>query len=426
MNKKLLTVAVSAALASPTVLAGDVTMYGQVHIATSSYDSEIDSGDGWDVSSHATRLGFKGSEDLGGNLKAIWQIELGIAASDDADDAEGGNTTNNADNISYRNTFVGLSGNWGTALIGRHDTPLKISTASLDLFSDTIADYNSNGADDELNGAGNLTAFVPTDSTSEWAAIPLLAGQSLGFVDLRVDQAIAYISPTWNGLTVAGAIVQPGMDSNVQHGSGQMYADSADGFADAYSLAAMYSNGPFYASLAWEYISEDLMEELMRASPGSIANNFDGQGYTQEERRWRLGLGYTANGMHVGFVFEDQDHAIVGIDAKRWQISGSYTLGNNVIKAMYGENEVEVSQAGADALDDGNTYLVDGTSIDGQDYRGFDIRQWAIGLDHNFSKRTKAYIVYTDVEVDQQVGTFTNVDNDGSWDGFSIGLVHKF
>ncbi len=422
MNKKLLSVAVSAALASPAVLAGDVTMYGQVHIATSSYDSDIDSGDGWDVSSHATRLGFKGSEDLGGSLKAIWQIELGIAASDDSDDAEGGNTTNNADGLSYRNTFVGLSGNWGTALIGRHDTPLKISTGSLDLFSDTIADYNNNGADDELDGAGNRTAFSPTDTWSEWAAIPLLAGQSLGFVDLRVDQAIAYISPTWNGLTIAGAIVQPGMDSNVPHGT-QMYANSADGFADAYSLAAMYSNGPFYASLAWEYISEDLMEELMRASPGALGWEDDGQGYTQEERRWRLGLGYTANGMHVGFVFEDQDHAVVGIDAKRWQLSGSYTMGNNVIKAMYGENEVEVSPSGQDALDDGDTFLVGGSFIP-SDYRGFDVRQWALGVDHNFSKRTKAYFVYTDVDVDQL--TNSNLDSNGSWDGFSIGLVHKF
>jgi predicted porin len=425
MNKKLLTAAVSAALAAPAAMAGDVTMYGQVHIATSSYDADIDSGDAWDISSHATRLGFKGSEDLGGSLKAIWQIELGISASDNADDADGGNTVNNADGLSYRNTFVGLSGNWGTALIGRHDTPLKISTGALDLFSDTIADYNNNGADDEPIGAGNLTAFVPTDTVSEWAAIPLLAGQSLGFVDLRVDQAIAYISPNFNGLTLAGAIVQPGMDRADTHTSG-MYADSADGFAEAYSVAAMYSNGPFYASLAWEYLSEDLMEELMRASPGAPFDDNDGQGYTDNEHRWRVGLGYTANGMHVGFVYENQEHAVVGVDAQRWQLSGSYNFGNNVLKAMYGENEVDVSSNGADALDDGDVYLMDGSSLDSDDYRGFDVRQWAIGLDHNFSKRTKAYIVYTDVDVDHNAGTDTDVDNDGSWDGISIGLVHKF
>ena len=81
--------------------------------------------------------------------------------------------------------------------------------------------------------------------------MPLLAGQGLGFVDLRVDQAIAYISPNFNGLTLAAAIVQPGMDSTGT-------SSSADGFAEAYSIAALYSNGPFFASLAWERLDEDL------------------------------------------------------------------------------------------------------------------------------------------------------------------------
>ncbi len=386
MNKKLLSVAVSAALASPAVLAGDVTMYGQVHIATSSYDSEIDSGDGWDISSHASRLGFKGSEDLGGDLKAIWQIELGIAASDDEDDNDGGDTTNNADGLSYRNTFVGLSGNWGTALIGRHDTPMKISTGSLDLFSDTIADYNNNGADDELSGAGNIMG----------AGLPFFIWQGLGFVDLRVDQAIAYISPTWNGLTLAGAIVQPGMDRTT--GS----STNADGFAEAYSLAAMYSNGPFFASFAWERVNQDLVEELVGA-------NTNAQRILDDDTRWRMGLGYTSNGMHVGFVYEHQDVLMQGADAQRWQISGSYTFGNNVIKAMYGENE----------FDDLPTFWVPGsTTFD------VDVDQWAIGLDHNFSKRTKAYVVYTDVDSDIN-GPFLGI-TEYAWDGFSLGLVHKF
>jgi predicted porin len=210
-------------------------------------------------------------------------------------------------------------------------------------------------------------------------------------VDLRVDQAIAYISPNFNGLTLAGAIVQPGMDRADTHTSG-MYADSADGFAEAYSVAAMYSNGPFYASFAWEQLSEDLIEELVAATVLM-------QPRLQEDTRWRMGLGYTANGLHVGFVYEDHDLFFVGSDAKRWQISGSYTFGNNVIKAMYGENELE----------------------DFGILANLDVDQWALGLDHNFSKRTKAYLVYTDADVDTIVGF-----GDPSWDGFSLGLVHKF
>jgi predicted porin len=414
MNKKLLSVAVSAALVAPAAMAGDVTMYGKVHIATSSYDADINSGDAWDISSHATRLGFKGTEDLGGSLKAVWQIELGIDASDDADDDEGGNTVANGDGLGYRNTFVGLTGNWGTAVIGRHDTPMKISTGSLDIFGDTIADYNGNGADDEPNGAGNLGYGLLTTALVQ--SIPLANQQGLGFVDLRVDQAIAYISPSFNGLTLAAAIVQPGMDRG---DTGPYDATAADGFAEAYSVAALYSNGPFFASLAWERLDEDLIEELLRVHTAA-------QPAIGDEHRWRMGLGYTANGMHVGFVYEDQEHAVDGLDMKRWQISGSYSFGNNVIKAMYGENEADCSFDCSIALATVVATVSDGvTPVIAGIYDGYDVDQWAIGLDHNFSKRTKAYILYTDVNVDQGQDVIPTQE-DGSWDGFSLGLVHSF
>ena len=52
-----------------------------------------------------------------------------------------------------------------------------------------------------------------------------------------------------------------------------------------------------------------------------------------------------------------------------------------------------------------------------------DKNTWAVGFDHNFSKRTQAYVLYTAVDDD-------NDDNilgtDQSWSGFSIGMVHKF
>ena len=47
-----------------------------------------------------------------------------------------------------------------------------------------------------------------------------------------------------------------------------------------------------------------------------------------------------------------------------------------------------------------------------------DTDNWAIGLDHNFSKRTKAYILYTDWENDDW--------SDSEYDVFSLGLRHAF
>ena len=46
---------------------------------------------------------------------------------------------------------------------------------------------------------------------------------------------------------------------------------------------------------------------------------------------------------------------------------------------------------------------------------------WAIAFDHNFSKRTKAYILYTSVDDDLK-----NYNAGSEWSGFSLGMIHKF
>jgi predicted porin len=52
-----------------------------------------------------------------------------------------------------------------------------------------------------------------------------------------------------------------------------------------------------------------------------------------------------------------------------------------------------------------------------------DRETWAIGFDHNFSKRTKAYALYTDVDDDQD--GLPGIGG-ASWSGFSLGMVHAF
>ncbi len=364
MDKKLLTAAVMTAMAAPVVMASDVTIYGEAHVAMSYYDLEHDSlasthGDRvWDLASHESFIGFKGSEDLGGGLSAIWQMEIQIELADGG--STGAGVLNNQDWGNMRNSFVGLSGGWGTFLMGRHDTPYKISTASLDLFSGTVADYNTNGSDAEpLSG---IPFYSP------------LAG--LGFEDIRADSAVAYISPNLNGLTLAGAFVTAG---GPDHLGGTV--DISD-LTEAYSLAALYSNGPFFASVAYEAVDDETAAVLT-----SLA-------VVTAEDKWRVGLGYTANGFHAGLVYENADYEFggVGLDVDRWQLSGSYTFGNNAVKAMYGTQDFnDVSNGNLD--------------------------QWAVGLDHNFSKRTQAYLIYTDFDSD---------GNGWDWDAYSVGLRHKF
>jgi predicted porin len=49
---------------------------------------------------------------------------------------------------------------------------------------------------------------------------------------------------------------------------------------------------------------------------------------------------------------------------------------------------------------------------------------WAIGFDHNFSKRSKVYALYTSVDDDLD-GT-PGFGDGVEWQGFSLGMIHKF
>jgi len=324
MKKKLLALAVAAALPMVSQAAtADVTIYGKVHTSIDYIDPDV--GDSiYDVTSRASRLGFKGSEDLGDGLKLIWKMETTYNT------AEGGFG-------SGRNTYIGLAGGWGTFLYGRHDTPMKMSTGKLDIFVDELADYNA----------------------------------TAGLVDIRASDAIAYVSPSFSGLTLVGAVV-PDADY-----------DGTGDFGGAYSVAAMYSNGGLFAAGAYESI-DDL-------SGGADLSH------------WRIGAGFDMGDFHVGAIYQDADGNFSntpGNDFNTVTINGSYKFGNNVVKAMWLRTSWDnnVAMLGDDTAD-----------------------TWAIGLDHNFSKRSKVYAIYADSDINLHT---TNPSGEQS--GFSLGMVHKF
>ena len=75
----------------------------------------------WGVVDYGSYIGFKGSEDLGGNLKAIWQVEANTELSGDSF-------------VNNRDTFIGLEGGFGTVKVGRVSTPLKRAVDAQDIW----------------------------------------------------------------------------------------------------------------------------------------------------------------------------------------------------------------------------------------------------------------------------------------------------
>jgi predicted porin len=132
MKKSLIAMAVLAASGVASAQS-TVTLYGLVDAyvgstknkltvngaSTSLRQTGVDSG-GFNTS----RFGFKGSEDLGGGLKANFVLEAGFDASTGASNNYGNPFTGTTSNATFgRQSWVGLSGGFGEVKLGKMWTP---------------------------------------------------------------------------------------------------------------------------------------------------------------------------------------------------------------------------------------------------------------------------------------------------------------
>ena len=168
------------------------------------------------MSDRLSLIGFRGTEDLGGGLRAFFQLES--ATPPDA----GGGT------FGSRNSGVGLTGNWGSILLGRWDTPFKVAHASIvDPFNDnssadiTGATLNQGNFSRRENNViqywspnFNGVAFRAHYSANEGktaATNPSLVGASLTYTGGDLYAAYAYEKhKDQNGATVAAGVNETG------------------------------------------------------------------------------------------------------------------------------------------------------------------------------------------------------------------------
>ena len=215
MNKKLLAIAVGAAVAFPAVaLADGPTVYGKMNVTLEQYDDGTDSQ--FQLDSNNSRLGVKGSYGLDvGGLSAIYQAEFGI------------NVDDGAGPFSQRNIYAGLKGGFGAVMAGKFDTPLKTSQGKIDQFGDLDGDIKS-----------------------------ILAGEN------RVNNIVQYASPKIADSVTINAAFIPGEGNDID-GDGEV----EDGVADSTSLSVVFESAGFYAALAQDSdISDDLEADDQGAS----------------------------------------------------------------------------------------------------------------------------------------------------------------
>lgn len=326
MNKKIVAIAIAAVLAAPMALQAAPTVYGKMNLSLEK-DNNLEDGK-WSMEQNNSNLGVKGSEDLGNGLSAVYKVEFGLGG------ATGGAIGGDDTVITPRNTYVGFAGGFGTALMGRHDTPYKIAADSIDPFANTTADQSR-----MYNGA-----------------------------ERRLSDVVAYISPSFSGLTLAGAVA-------LAEAAGADH--EGNDLTDIMSLAAMYSNGPIYASVGYETISDDLLAET--------------------ETLTRLGASYDLGTIKLGLVYGMAAN-IGGVkDLESTTVSGYATasFGNTALKLAVAQYTVELN-----SFDDSNQAVT-------------------VGLDHNLSKATKVFAIYDSFNQGDDLG-------DADYNTIALGVSHSF
>ena len=277
--KKLLAIAVAAALVAPAAAMAETTVYGKLH---ASYGQIKDgSAKRTGVESHASRIGIKGSHALNNGLEATYGLEYGIDLDGDngfstyGDSIDSlGNTSNNK-GFTSRNQFVGLKGGFGEVRVGKHDTPAKLATAGQDVFADTYADLDN---------------MIAADSH-------------------RVNNAVAYI----NKVGPVGFAVAHSSGTGI---IGNLRGASGDNEVDANSAMVNYGNGPWYAGLGYTQIKDTL-------------------------KGGNLGLGWKSEAGHqANLIYEevDYDDPATG-DDENILVNGVAKMGAVGLKAQYGEGK---------------------------------------------------------------------------------------
>ena len=218
MKKTMIALAVLGSVAGVAQAQSAVTVYGKVDLGITKLSGDVtDAAKATTMQgNHASRLGFKGAEDLGGGMSAIFQIENRFKA-------DTGMQSGSA--LFSGPAYVGLAGGFGAVRLGRnYSTVDSASSSAIDPF--------------EGDGIAGLNEFTRA----------------------RVNNSITYLTPAMSGF-----------EAQVQYILGEKpVAISSAQQNDGYAVAATYNNGPVYLGASYG-VEENTNKSNIWALTGSYA-----------------------------------------------------------------------------------------------------------------------------------------------------------
>ncbi|HKY01221.1 MAG TPA: porin [Burkholderiales bacterium] len=357
MQKKLLALAIAGAMAAPLAAqaqGSNVTIYGSLKPSIDFVDNGDESG--VSVQSNNSLIGFKGSEDLGNGLKAIFQLESQL------DFDERGDTDAGDGQWVRRDSWVGLSGGFGSVVIGNMFPAYKRSTDFADPFADSIGDYN--------NIVGSLANGADEFNT-------------------RFRNAVHYTSPNWGGFSLQATYGLRG------DGDGDGFEDDSDDVEDdSFSVSGTYVWGPMTLTAAYEDQADSVGEgtKAFKIGAGYKFGNTTLAALYAKENFGDVGLDddlehdvFFASIKHAigkidlaaSYTWADEFDAIEDSGAQAFAVGATYNLSKRTsIMALYAL--VKNDDASFYGFDSGYDPFVDADG-EADDVSGFSVR-----LRHNF------------------------------------------
>ncbi len=407
MKKSLLAVAVAAALPTFAQAQSSITLFGlldasveysnaQANASVTGTQTGATPGSATGVISegrsglrvkngvaYGSRFGIRGTEDLGGGLRAIFTLEHRLEI--DTGDTSGGAGSSLqilAGNQKFWNgqAWVGLSGGWGQLTAGRQYTPIFWALIPADFSS---YGYYNNWAAVTGNNVGT-------------------GGTGLTQGPFRLDNSLAYRSPTWGGLTVYAAYA-PG--ENLQTASNAT-GSTAAGTGDVWGLAAGWQLGGLYLAAGYHSLDNKSRAAMLAAdgtaaSGGLVFTDVLAAAVSYKFSNFGVSLGYTDITLRTG-VGNATEASIRNILGSAFANIGPGILILSVVQRDF-----------SDFVSPGVTFRNDSGLNLGLAYR------------MPLSKRTDWYVAYglDDISGVQTTAATTLIDSQSR---FAIGVRHQF
>jgi predicted porin len=399
MKKSLIALAALSAFATAAQAQSSVQVYGVLDIGYSDTNNKLTNTDGTSAKNSVTstghgdgalatsRLGFKGTEDLGGGMKANFVLEYDLVDSGSQNTTELTPSTTTS-NLGARYSWVGLE----DAKLGQ----LRLGRQEASVHSVIVAG-SAGGAN---NVAGTIYSAGGTDTSFKPSALGTDFNTSQRPHAVFVNKAVTYISPVMSGVTfeLQHAKLEnetSGVTDKVQSAAGNTAADKMDRTVDGASLK--YSAG----KLALAYGYQQLKNTTLSAATTEkykldlVSGSYD-FGVAKVFAIYSSGKD-TGNGTTSGTATSKTTNTEVGVQVP---------VGKTVLFASMFDGESKSADAAIGTAE---------TKLDNSGYQA--------GARYDLSKRTALYAIYGKQEVK---GTAAATGFKMSTDQLSAGVRHSF